>query len=239
MVALRLGRMGFRQALAVQNLLARALIEKHTRCRQEVCANKEEKPEPGAEVSGLDEVKGQNVVLFVEHDPVYTVGIRRKGYTDNDKHRLMSLGADYIETNRGGLVTFHGPGRLVAYPIIHLKDFRLGLRQYIENLEKTIIETCRGFGVEAGITPDTGVWVEDRKIATIGVHGSRYVTTHGVALNCNTDLTWFRHIVPCGCEGKGVTSLSDELGYDVSILETTEPFLEAFASNFGFTVTRS
>ena len=71
-----------------------------------------------------------------------------------------------------------------------------------------------------------------------GVHGSRYVTTHGVALNCNTDLTWFRHIVPCGLEGKGVTSLSDELGYDVSISETTEPFLEAFASNFNCTVTR-
>ena len=114
-------------------------------------------------------IKGQNVVLFVEHDPVYTVGIRRKGYTDDDRHRLTSLGADYIETNRGGLVTYHGPGQLVAYPIIHLKDFRLGLRQYIENLEKTIIETCRGFGVEAGITPDTGVWVEDKKIAAIGM----------------------------------------------------------------------
>ena len=176
-VALRLGRMGFRQALAVQNLLARALIEKHARCRQKVCAKKDDRPEfdievsgPGIEVSGLDEMEGHNVILFVEHDPVYTVGIRRKGYTDDGRHRLTSLGADYIETNRGGLVTYHGPGQLVAYPIMHLKDFRLGLRQYIEKLEKTIIETCRGFGVRAGITPDTGVWVEDRKIAAIGMY---------------------------------------------------------------------
>ena len=173
-VALQLGRLGFRQAQVVQNFLAQSLIDKHAKCRPMVHPDEQTQQEHNTDINaqldigGLDGVKGQNVVLFVEHDPVYTVGIRRTAYTDDDRDRLMSLGADYIETNRGGLVTFHGPGQLVAYPIIHLKDFQLGLRHYIGNLERTIIETCRAFGVQAGTTSDTGVWIDDKKIAAIG-----------------------------------------------------------------------
>ena len=171
-VALQLGRLGFRQAVVIQNLLARSLIDKHAAKRRPGVHQNEQDTQEYSDIrldfSGLEEVKGQNVVLFVEHDPVYTVGIRRKGYTDDDRDRLKTLGAEYVETNRGGLVTFHGPGQLVAYPIIHLKDFHLGLRQYIANLERTIVETCSAFGVRAGTTSDTGVWIDDKKIAAIG-----------------------------------------------------------------------
>ncbi|XP_014664460.1 PREDICTED: putative lipoyltransferase 2, mitochondrial [Priapulus caudatus] len=173
-----------------------------------------------------------NTIILVEHDPVYTIGIRQKGYTANDEERLKRLGAKFHCTDRGGLITFHGPGQLVAYPVINLKDFRLGLRNYVCNLEKTIINMCAGFGVEAITTCDTGVWVQDKKIAAIGVHGSRFITTHGVAINCNTDLAWFDHIVPCGIDGKGVTSLSKELDIDVGIDDAVGPFLKAFAEVF-------
>ena len=173
-VALQLGRLGFRQAVVIQNLVARSLIDKHAAKRRPGFHQNEqdtqEYTDDRLDISGLEEVKGQNVVLFVEHDPVYTVGIRRKGYTDDDRDRLKTLGAEYVETNRGGLVTFHGPGQLVAYPIIYLKDFHLGLRQYIDNLERTIVETCSAFGVRAGTTSDTGVWIDDKKIAAIGRH---------------------------------------------------------------------
>ncbi|XP_058126935.1 putative lipoyltransferase 2, mitochondrial [Anopheles ziemanni] len=171
----------------------------------------------------------RNVLITTEHDPVYTIGIRTHGYDSAEEGRLRALGADFVRTNRGGLITFHGTGQLVAYPILNLKLFQPSVRWYVCHLERSIIELCRRFGLQAQTTPDTGVWIEDRKICAIGIHASRYVTTHGLALNCNTDLEWFRHIVPCGLAGKSVTSLDAELKRpDLTIDAVMPEFLSSF-----------
>lgn len=175
----------------------------------------------------------RNYLILQQHDPVYTIGIRTKNYSDVDEQRLRKLGADFHRTNRGGLITFHGPGQLVAYPILHLHQFQPKMRWYVATLELTVIETCRKMGIPQAITTsDTGIWVGNNKICAIGVHGSRYVTTHGIGLNCCTDLHWFEHIVPCGIEGKGVTSLSQELQRNVCVEEATEIFVRCFAEHF-------
>lgn len=175
----------------------------------------------------------RNYLILQQHDPVYTIGIRTKNYSDEDEQRLRKLGAEFHRTNRGGLITFHGPGQLVAYPILHLHQFQPKMRWYVATLEKTVIETCRRMGIpQATTTSDTGIWVGNNKICAIGVHGSRYVTTHGIGLNCCTDLHWFEHIVPCGIEGKGVTSLSQELQRNVCVEEAIDVFVRCFADNF-------
>ncbi|XP_061395095.1 putative lipoyltransferase 2, mitochondrial [Musca vetustissima] len=176
----------------------------------------------------------RNYLVLQEFEPVYTIGIRTKGYTQEDEERLRKLGAEFYKTNRGGLITFHGPGQLVAYPLLHLKQFKPSMRWYVANLEQMVIETCKQMGVaNATTTEDTGIWVDgERKICAIGVHGSRYVTTHGIGFNCCTDLKWFDHIVPCGIEGKGVTSLSEELKRNVTIEETSEKLIETFGKVF-------
>jgi len=114
--------------------------------------------------------KNHGYLLLVEHKPVYTIGIRTKGYSKEDEAKLKELGADFIRTNRGGLITFHGPGQLVAYPIIYMKWFNLGMRKYIAMLETTVIDTCAQFGLTAKTTSNTGVWIKDRKIAAIGLY---------------------------------------------------------------------
>ncbi|XP_001359595.3 putative lipoyltransferase 2, mitochondrial [Drosophila pseudoobscura] len=175
----------------------------------------------------------RNYIVLQEHDPVYTIGIRSKSYTKDDEDRLRKLGAEFHRTDRGGLITFHGPGQLVAYPILHLRQFKPSIRWYVAALERTVIETCRQLGIPgATTTQDTGIWVGDHKICAIGVHGSRYVTTHGIGLNCCTDLKWFEHIIPCGIEGKGVTSLTKELGRHIGIPEASTAFLSSFANIF-------
>ncbi|XP_034234883.1 putative lipoyltransferase 2, mitochondrial isoform X1 [Thrips palmi] len=174
-----------------------------------------------------------DILLLVEHDPVYTVGIRNREYDKKEEMRLKNLGAEFHRTNRGGLITFHGPGQLVAYPIMNLKNLENpGVRCYVSAIEETIIMMCKAFGIRAERSPHTGVWVADNKICAIGIHASRYITSHGLALNCNTDLKWFEHIVPCGIEGKGVTSLTRELGLEMSINRTIPHFLRSFSSTF-------
>lgn len=175
----------------------------------------------------------RNYLVLQEFSPVYTIGIRTKDYTDEDENKLTKLGAEFYKTNRGGLITFHGPGQLVAYPLLHLKQFKPSMRWYVSTLEQMVIETCKSMGImNATTTQDTGIWVNERKICAIGVHGSRYVTTHGIGFNCCTDLTWFDHIVPCGIEGKGVTSLSEELKRIVTVDETAGQLIRTFASIF-------
>uniref|UniRef100_G3MPM9 Octanoyl-[acyl-carrier-protein]:protein N-octanoyltransferase LIPT2, mitochondrial n=1 Tax=Amblyomma maculatum TaxID=34609 RepID=G3MPM9_AMBMU len=207
-----LGRMAFAQAYQIQSRAARVLL---------------------GEVASRNAVTS-NVVLVVEHEPVYTVGIRSKQYPARVEEELRRLGADFVRTDRGGLITFHGPGQLVAYPVLYLGSFfrDRSMRAYVCSLEKMIIALCARFQLEARTTEDTGVWVGDNKIAAIGVHGSRYVTTHGIAINCNTDLGWFDHIVPCGIEGKGVTSLTRELGREVTIDEAYPALVAAFEQQF-------
>ncbi|XP_066590385.1 octanoyl-[acyl-carrier-protein]:protein N-octanoyltransferase LIPT2, mitochondrial [Prorops nasuta] len=177
-----------------------------------------------------------DTVVFLEHNPVYTVGIRNKGYTEEEEKKLKELGAEFYKTNRGGLITFHGPGQLVVYPILNLKHFVPSIKWYVCQIEKMIIRLCAEYGIKGETSPDTGVWVDDKKICAIGIHGSRYITTHGLALNCNTDIHWFSHIVPCGIEGKGVTSISRELNAQVTIEDVFPLLKNAFQDQFQCTL---
>lgn len=179
-----------------------------------------------------DSTSISGILILLEHYPVYTVGIRNKTYSAEMEQRLVDLGADFIKTNRGGLITFHGPGQLVAYPVLNLKRFEPSIRWYLRHLENTAISVCKSFNVEAVTSPDTGVWVGNNKICAMGVHASSYITTHGLGLNCNTDLKWFSHIVPCGLVGKGVTSLSKELDRDVAVEEVIPQLLNSFGDCF-------
>ncbi|XP_053176366.1 putative lipoyltransferase 2, mitochondrial [Scomber japonicus] len=180
-----------------------------------------------------------HVLLLCQHPPVYTTGIRQQPYPPPLLDRLRLLGAEVHRTNRGGLITFHGPGQLVCYPVLNLGAFKKSVRWYVSELERTIISLCSSFGIEASTSPHTGVWVGDNKICAVGIHCGRYVTSHGVALNCNTDLSWFSHIVPCGIVGKGVTSLSAELRRDVSVEEVEPALLDAFSRQFNCSLTDS
>ena len=164
------------------------------------------------------------VILFVEHPAVYTLG--KSGNMNNmliDEARLKALGAEFYHIDRGGDVTFHGPGQVVGYPILDLEKLGIGLRDYINSLEEAIIGVCREWGIEAGrVAGASGVWLDGespraRKICAIGVRASRYVTMHGFAMNVNTDLRYFSHINPCGFADKGVTSLEKELGHKVDM----------------------
>jgi lipoyl(octanoyl) transferase len=153
-------------------------------------------------------------LLLLEHFPVYTIG--RGGDEANllaTPDRLREIGAELIRIDRGGDITYHGPGQIVAYPIVELRD-PLDLRRYVRILEAAIIDTARAFGVaSARLEGQPGIWIDgERKLAAIGVRVRRGVTTHGLALNVNTDLKWFDEMIPCGIPDKGVTSLARELG---------------------------
>lgn len=170
--------------------------------------------EPGPQQAGW--------LLTVEHDPVYTLG--KSGKESNmlvGEAYLRSIGAEYYHIDRGGDVTFHGPGQIVAYPIIDLERVGLGLRDYIDRLEGAVIDTVAEWGIAAGrIAGASGVWIDPdgaraRKICAIGVRSSRYVTMHGLALNVATDLRYFTHINPCGFTDRGVTSIEREAGRKV------------------------
>lgn len=188
------------------------------------------------EIGDHDQRQFKNVLILTEHHPVYTIGIRTKGYILEDEQRLNALGAQFHKTNRGGLIMFHGPGQLVAYPIINLKDFKPSIRWYVCHLEKTIIELCGRLGLSAATSPDTGVWIGNNKICAIGVHGSRFITTHGLALNCDVDLKWFEHIVPCGLVGKGVTSLTRELNKECTVQQAIPLLIDSFQKTFDCTL---
>jgi lipoyl(octanoyl) transferase len=174
-------------------------------------------------------------LLLLEHFPVYTLG--RGGDETNmlaSPDRLRQLGAELIRIDRGGDITFHGPGQLVAYPIVELKD-PLDLRRYVRSLEAAVIRTAAAFGVESGrVDGMAGVWVQgERKLAAIGVRVRRGVTTHGLALNVNTDLAWFDEMIPCGLHDKGVTSLERELGHRVEMEEVEDRLAASLAGALG------
>ncbi|KAJ2828368.1 hypothetical protein IWW50_001423, partial [Coemansia erecta] len=147
-------------------------------------------------------------------------------------------------TNRGGEITFHGPGQLVGYPNLYLKDHFLATKCYVEGLEHTIVETCARYGVEAkGVRGFPGVWTSPtQKVAALGTHVQRYVTSHGFALNCTTDMKWFREIIPCGLEGKTAISLQtlveqhNHSGCDASVDAVLPVLVQSFANVFGCNV---
>jgi lipoyl(octanoyl) transferase len=178
---------------------------------------KKKKPSEG-EVNHDRSLPG--TLIFVEHPHVYTLG--KSGLEDNlliNLEQIQSKGASFYRIDRGGDITYHGPGQLVGYPIFDLEAIGSGLKDYIFKLEEAIIKTLKGFGIKASrLEGGTGVWLDPdikgraRKICAIGVRASRYVTMHGFAFNVNTDLTYFNSINPCGFTDKGVTSLKKELG---------------------------
>ena len=177
-------------------------------------------------------------LLLVEHFPVYTLG--RGGDESNllaSGERLREIGAELVRVDRGGDITFHGPGQIVAYPIVELKD-PLDLRRYVRTLEASVIATAARFGVEsAELAGHPGIWVDgERKLAAIGVRVRRGVTTHGLALNVNTDLRWFDEMIPCGIHGKQVTSLARELGHPLPMGEVEDELAQQLASHLGLRI---
>ncbi len=165
----------------------------------------------------LKRQQGPDVLLLMEHLPVITLGRNaRSEHLLTSREQLAAEGIDVEESNRGGDVTFHGPGQLVGYPVLDLGRIRKDVLWYVRTLEEAIIRTLAGCGIEAGRKQGmTGVWVEDGKVAAIGVHISRWVTSHGFALNVDPDLSCFRHIVPCGIANYRVSSLREVLGQPV------------------------
>ena len=185
-----------------------------------------------------DQRRGRRIgdrLLLLEHFPVYTIG--RGGDPANmlaTPERLREIGAELIRIDRGGDVTFHGPGQIVAYPIVELRD-PLDLRRYVRILEAAIIDTAARFGVTADrLAGHPGIWVAgERKLAAIGVRVKRGVTTHGLALNVNTDLRWFDEMIPCGIRGKGVTSLAREVGTAVATDDVADELAARLAAHLG------
>ena len=175
-------------------------------------------------------------LLLLEHSHVITMG--RNGRLENllaDGHVLGRAGISFYPTDRGGDVTYHGPGQLVGYPILDLREWKRDVGAYVRAIEQVIIDTLADFGIAAGRIPRlTGVWVDERKIAAIGVHISRWVTSHGFALNVATDLSYFHYIVPCGLT-KPVTSMA-ELGVRPTLEEVSRSLIAHFGRIFECTV---
>ena len=177
--------------------------------------------------------EGESLALL-EHPPVYTLGARgNRANMLATPDALAARGASVVATDRGGDITFHGPGQLVAYPILDLRGRRLGAATYVRRLEAVIIDTLAAFGVAAGrVEGRPGVWVEGPKIAAIGVRISRGVSRHGLALNVSTDLAWFGQIVPCGIPDAEVTSMGLVLGSPPPMREVEDAMAAAFERAF-------
>jgi lipoate-protein ligase B len=172
-----------------------------------------------------------DILLFVEHPHVYTLG---RG--SDESNVLAPQDVPVHRTNRGGDVTYHGPGQLVVYPIIDLRSkLRKDVHRYVKNLELSAIRTLKDFGLEASRRPPfTGIWISDRKIGAIGVAVRRCITFHGLALNVNTDLSYFSRIIPCGLTWADTTSIARELGTEQSIEHVRDRFLDHFVAVFGY-----
>ncbi len=190
---------------------------------------------------GIPSITQQQHVVFCEHPHVYTLG--KSGSENNmllNAIQLQAQHATFVHTNRGGDITYHGPGQIVGYPILDLEALGLGLKSYIHLLEESIIESVKHYGLSATrLDGATGVWLDvntprARKICAIGVKSSRYVTMHGFALNINTQLEYFNYINPCGFIDKGVTSLQKELGSIINFEEAKQVVKESIARVFGF-----
>src|SRR5829696_4339554 len=202
-----LGTMAYADALAFQRAVARARIS--------------------GEV-------GEDVLLLVEHPPVVTLGRSSKErHLTASPELLAARGVELFEVERGGDVTFHGPGQLVGYPIIDLKRHRQDLHWYLRQVEEALIRSLGTFGIEAERNSGlTGVWTQGRKIASIGVHARDWVTWHGFALNVSTDLQYFGLIIPCGIQGVDMTSVARERGRPVAMADVEDAVARAFARTF-------
>ncbi|MAV80617.1 MAG: lipoyl(octanoyl) transferase [Flavobacteriales bacterium] len=182
-----------------------------------------------------------NHLIFVEHLKVYTLG--KSGKHSNlliSKDELKNKKIQFIKTNRGGDITFHGPGQIVCYPILDLDNFFTDLNKYLRSLEEVIIQTLKSYKIDGERSKnETGVWIKskkiEKKICALGVKASRWVTMHGLALNVNTDLSFFENIIPCGIKNKSITSISNECGKKIKLDDVKgkiiENFLDVFSAN--------
>ena len=190
-----------------------------------------------SQVTGIDT---QHYFLLCEHTPVYTLG--KSGDMKNvllSEEELQAANIQFFKTNRGGDITFHGPQQIVGYPILDLEKIYTDIGKYLRNLEEVVILTLADYGIAAGRSKgETGVWIdadligEERKICAIGVRCSRWITMHGFALNVNTDLNYFKNIIPCGIKNKQVTSIEKELGRRIDFEEVKDKIKENFLKVF-------
>ena len=192
--------------------------------------------------NGESKIITKNYLLFCEHPHVYTLG--KSGSEANlllDDEGLKDNDATYYKINRGGDITYHGPGQLVAYPIFDLDQFFTDIHKYMRFLEEAVIQTLNEFGIVGGrVEGLTGVWIDcdsphPRKICAMGVKSSRWVTMHGIGFNVNSDLSYFSHIIPCGIDDKAVTSMQRELGYALNMDDVATILKEKLADQFQYT----
>lgn len=214
-----IGQMPYRQAWDIQRKIQKRLIDQKLAVR--------DNPEL--------EKKIPDTLIYVEHPHVYTLG--KSGDAANllkGMAELKKIDAEFVENDRGGDITYHGPGQIVGYPILDLDRYFTDVHKYLRYLEEVIINTCADYGIEAGrIEGLTGVWVGDEKICAMGIRCSRWVTMHGFAFNVNTDLSYFDHIVPCGIRNKNVTGLKKLLGRKVDTEEVKSHITRHFSEQFG------
>ena len=178
-----------------------------------------------------------DVLLLLQHPSVFTVG-RFRGGEDLivPPETLVREGIAVFYTNRGGGITYHGPGQLVGYPVLNLKETGLGVREYIWKLESAVIKLLLALGIRGYRLPGyPGVWVGEKKVCSIGIHISHYITTHGFALNVTNDLRYFKYLRPCGLAGEVMTSVSELLGHRVGMKTIIEELLPSFSEIFGLT----
>lgn len=220
-----LGMMDYAEAWQLQEQLFQSVIDRKLSNRNAADDSK---------------VPQRHYLLFCEHPPVYTLG--RSGDEKNlliGAEELSKIGATYYKNNRGGDITFHGPGQIVGYPILDLDEFFTDIHRYLRLLEEAVILTIAEYGLKGDRYPGyTGVWLDPRdpqrarKICALGVRCSRWVTMHGFAFNVNTDLNYFKNIVPCGIEDKAVTSMAQELGRKIAMEEVEEKLKRHIAALF-------
>lgn len=214
-----LGTMEYQQAWDYQEKLLQANVQKKTLLREQQSVS-----------VTADPISTTHHFLLVEHPPVYTLG--KSGDIGNvliSEEMRTKKGIEFFRTNRGGDITFHGPGQIVGYPVLDLERFYTDIGKYLRSIEEVIILTLADYGIKGDRSPgETGVWIDpsikgkERKICAIGVRSSRWVTMHGFALNVNTDLDYFNFIVPCGIVDKQVTSMEKELGQSLDFAEVKE-----------------
>lgn len=203
--------MPYREAWDLQASFQRKLIEEKLQVRNGAVID-----DPSADL-----------LLFVEHPHVFTLG------KSGDAANLLEASAEFVKIDRGGDITYHGPGQVVGYPILDLDRHYTDIHRYLRELEEVIIRVCADYGITAGREPKlTGVWVDGAKICAMGIKCSRWVTMHGFALNVNTDLSYFGHIVPCGITDKPVTSLQALTGTSIPLSEVKERILVHFGEVF-------
>ena len=221
-----LGLIDYRKAWDLQEKLFNEVVERKLANRS---------------VEKINQKQQEHFLLFCEHPHVYTLG--RTGDAANlivSEEDLQKLKATFYKNNRGGDITYHGPGQIVGYPILDLDYFFTDIHKYLRFIEEAVILTLKEYGISSGrITGCTGVWLDDdddkkaRKICALGVRCSRWVTMHGFAFNVNTDLSYFGHIIPCGISDKGVTSLEKELGRKMDMDEVKEKLKKHLCVIFG------